>query len=73
MIEMGNNLYVMIDSHAQRTNYRVEIDRKYMGHKITIIESVNFILSSDVVSKVIASLIRFSFRNMGFAKSLIFL
>ena len=48
-IEIGGSLYVIVDAHTQQTNRCVAVPDKYMGHTVTVLESVNFTLQSQIV------------------------
>ena len=47
--EVGDHLYVVIDSHKAVENYSVTVDKKYLGKTITVLESTGFALASTIV------------------------
>lgn len=48
-IEVGDALYVIVDSHTQQSNRSIKVPDKYLGKSIQVLEPVNFALSSIIV------------------------
>lgn len=49
VLKANNATYIIIDSHEQLTNKNIDLSYDYIGKQITILESYNFNLKSNIV------------------------